>query len=228
MNSPVSTCKELVTDPNLVNNVDLMRYERLHQKGKKLIKSWYRRALVEWDCHPEQSFEPFIYLWISFNAWADCVTEFDYDKKWIQALSIFPEIANTFLELRDDPKSSLSQVSNQFYDLWPIFKAQEIRRNDSQYYGKGTRKEIIEFYFQHKIQYFEPKCWKKHIESGEVLPLDWPHTLATLYRVRCNLFHGEKAVHSEMDRRIVHAAFRVLLYFFNETGYIDHNVGFFR
>jgi len=42
--------------------------------------------------------------------------------------------------------------------------------------------------------------------------LDWAHTLKAIYRVRCNLFHGEKAIHSEIDQKIVLSAFRVLIH----------------
>jgi hypothetical protein len=35
--------------------------------------------------------------------------------------------------------------------------------------------------------------------------------------VRCNLFRGEKAPHSEMDQRIVTAAFGTLIYFIREA-----------
>ena len=52
------------------------------------------------------------------------------------------------------------------------------------------------------------------------MPLDWPHTLEALYRVRCNLFHGEKGLDSEMDALIVSSAFRVLVHFLHDSGYI--------
>jgi hypothetical protein len=45
----------------------------------------------------------------------------------------------------------------------------------------------------------EPQCYLEH----DAVPLDWGHTLAALYRVRCNLFHGEKARSSENDRVVV-------------------------
>jgi hypothetical protein len=38
--------------------------------------------------------------------------------------------------------------------------------------------------------------------------------------VRCNLFHGDKAPHSEIDRVLVHSAFQILVRFFGEWGYM--------
>jgi hypothetical protein len=57
--------------------------------------------------------------------------------------------------------------------------------------------------------------------NADEKPLDWPHTLAALYRIRCNLFHGEKAVNSEMDNLIVSIDFRVLLHFLKEEIFVD-------
>jgi hypothetical protein len=56
--------------------------------------------------------------------------------------------------------------------------------------------------------------------GGEQCPIDWPHTITGIYKVRCNLFHGQKAAHSEMDRHIVAAAFRTLVFFMREAEYL--------
>ena len=56
---------------------------------------------------------------------------------------------------------------------------------------------------------FAPPCYFEH----EQVPLDWGHTLAALYRVRCNLFHDEKARSSENDQLVVGAAYDTLLAF---------------
>lgn len=42
-------------------------------------------------------------------------------------------------------------------------------------------------------------------------------TLPALYRVRCNLFHGEKARSSESDQTVVGAAYATLLAFVDES-----------
>ena len=93
-------------------------------------------------------------------------------------------------------------------------------------YARGEdRSQIIKRYLEdpriENLRHapYEPQCWKRHRDAGEEVPLDWAHTLAVLYRVRCNLFHGEKARHSEMDQRIVYLAFRVLVGFFDRTVY---------
>ena len=73
-----------------------------------------------------------------------------------------------------------------------------------------SRSQRVQSYFDHNLTGFQPSCWRTH-ESRP--PLDWAHTLETLYRVRCNLFHGEKALDSENDREIVRAAYNILALF---------------
>ena len=83
-----------------------------------------------------------------------------------------------------------------------------------------SRCDVRNHYFSSGATKFEPQCWQTHNASGEEAPLDWAHTLAALYRVRCNLFHGEKSAHSEMDQRVVHAALKVLVDFLDEAEYL--------
>lgn len=109
-----------------------------------------------------------------------------------------------------DSELEFNEISSSFSKMWPIFKSQEIRKDGVNYSGPPDRERIIEHYLNAGIKHYEPQCWVRHSDAGENIPLDWPHTLAALYRVRCNLFHGEKAMHSDNDRIIVASAFRVL------------------
>jgi hypothetical protein len=113
--------------------------------------------------------------------------------------------------------------------LWPVFEVQRLRRQgvdlryEDETLTREDRREVVGSYLSHPnadALRFEPQCWRRHRDAGERAPLDWPHTLAALYRVRCNLFHGEKARHSEMDQRIVASGFRVLIQFLDNTDYL--------
>ena len=213
----IDTCPELVNNHELVNQVDLGRYRRLHPDGRSLIRQWFRRAWRNKDSTPEYSFEPFIYTWLAFNGWAACVTNMDTDSRWRKALSITPELYDSFNDLAHNPDSSVYGPAQALYELWPIFKSSEIRHQQAFHRGHIDRKRIVQHYFDAGIEKYEPQCWKKHLEKNEVTPLDWPHTLAVLYRVRCNLFHGEKGIYVEMDRIIVHKAFLVLVHYISES-----------
>ena len=44
--------------------LDFGNYAELHQDGRELIQGWFKQAAEP----SEDKFEPFIYLWIAFNA----------------------------------------------------------------------------------------------------------------------------------------------------------------
>lgn len=201
--------------------VNLSRFRDLHPDGRRLINSWFNRSLQMLDCSPQDSFEPFIFLWIAFNGWASCVTGKDRDSEWIQALSKDETLRADFLRaLRLD--NSLDELSRKFSEMWPIFKAQQIRRARAQTDNPNmTRQAIIQHYLENGIDQYAPRCWIEDRDNLEQPLVDWPHTLAALYRVRNNLFHGEKSTHSEMDQQIVHVSFRVLARFLGESGYFS-------
>jgi len=214
------TCHELVRSRRLARRVRLSRYRELHPDGRELISGWFERAWYMRDCEAEDSFEPFIFTWIAFNGWAACVTGLDRDRDWIDALMLSSTICDDFARLVADRESAVSIHANEFRQLWPIFKAQSIRRHRVRAEHMDNRQAIVEYYLREGIRQFEPQCWARHRDEGSEVPLDWPHTLAALYRVRCNLFHGEKAAHSEMDQLIVSCAFRVLVHFIHSAEYL--------
>ncbi len=227
MDLVVVTCEELIRSGRTTGRADLSRYRVLHKDGKRLITGWFERAWEARHCEPEESFEPFVFAFIALNAWASCVTGFDRDTQWRNALALDPVVGGDFSRLAADPSSSVSVSAREFRRLWPVFQVQDLRPlGIGPVLGGEERREIVDRYLGHPRAgsvRFEPGCWRRHRDAGEEAPLDWPHTLFVLYRVRCNLFHGEKARHSEMDQRIVSAALRVLANFLGSTGYLANN-----
>ena len=194
----------------------LLAHQQLHQEGRQLITSWFHKAWMQRD-DDEAVFESFIFAWFSVNAWAACVTGVDQDADYVRRLARDAGLQKMFANLlRTNP--DFRAVAFAFHSTWPIFKAQEIRRANVFRDGGMSRRDLVNHYFQAGIETFEPACWLTHTDLGEPVPLDWPHTLVAIYRVRNNLFHGEKSAHSEMDRSIVKAAFDTLLLFFRSGG----------
>jgi hypothetical protein len=217
-------CEELIRNPRLTDKVDLSRYRTLHPDGRRLVSGWFQRAWEARNCTPANNFEPFIFAFIALNAWASCVTTFDRDRDWRDALSLDQTLSDDFSRLVDDPSSPVGGPADELRRLWPVLEVQSLRQlRIGPGMSGGKRQEIVNRYLGHpragRLR-FEPRCWKRHRDTDEEVPLDWPHTLAVLYRVRCNRFHGEKARHSEMDQRIVYLAFCVLVGFFGDTGYL--------
>lgn len=158
-------------------------------------------------------FESFIFAWFSVNAWAACVTDLDRDSEYIKRLQRDAALQQIFKDLIA-VDSAFAEAASKFQSMWPVFKAQRIRRSNVQAEQGLTRAKTVQHYFDMGVVDFDPDCWKVHHDAGEVVPLDWAHTLQTIYRVRCNLFHGEKSAHSEMGRALVLAAFNILVMFF--------------
>lgn len=212
-------CTELLRNHRLRNRFDPHRFEMLHPDGRRLIRDWFQRAWQEHECAPEQSFEPFIFCWIALNGWAACCTGLDQDRQWLDALIDNLQLCTDFdAALQEYPL--LRQSAHDFRSLWPVFQAQELRRLHITRYWHQDRQQTVEHYLQGGAKSYAPECWERHLGDGEEVPLDWPHILAALYRVRCNLFHGDKAPHSEIDSALVSTGFRTLAHFLSRSGYL--------
>jgi hypothetical protein len=196
---------------------DFQRFDYLHLDGKRLIKSWFKRAQRHRVNDYRRNFEAFIFAWISFNGWSASVTGEDVDRRWIGSLSLSVDLQQSFEFLMTSGKSSFAESARAFHDLWPVFGVRQIRRMNLQWHGIQGRKEIVNHYLSSGLTACEPRCGIRHLDEGEMIPLDWAHTLAALYRIRNNLFHGEKAPYSENDQQMVRAALLVLIAFMQEA-----------
>ena len=192
--------------------VDFRRFEMLHPDGQRLVRGWFKKA-HDAMTEDDECFEAFIFAWFAVNGWAACVTGKDRDADYIRALQHSTELAEKYQALLQDDRK-FAVAAWKFRKFWPIFRAQDIRRAGHRSPAASDRPAVVQHYFDCHLRVFEPRCWKSHQEAGEDVPLDWPHALAAIYRVRCNLFHGEKSAHSEMDREIVGTALLVLVTFF--------------
>src|SRR5262245_57209145 len=191
------TCQELKASRPMKH--DFGRYDVLHPEGRRLISGWFERAWQARECKDEDSFEPFIFTWFAVNGWAACVTGVDQDQKYLKALMSDQTMCQDFARLFSDSGAPFRSYAADFAWLWPIFEVKDLRQRRINGIQSGGRDTIVRSYLAEGAGKYQPQCWKRHRDAGEQVPLDWPHTLAAIYRVRCNLFHGEKAAHSEMD-----------------------------
>jgi hypothetical protein len=201
---------ERYRERDLGANVHFGLYDHVAQPLRTLVASWLKRADRE-----EDVFERFIFTYIAFNAWAAAVSEFDDDAKWRTALAQSDEVNDRFVQNRYDPEFCNAIV--EFAKSWPIFVAKDLRRRNIQrapLEGR-PRAEVVELLRRNNVE-CAPACWFKHREEGSETA-DWPHTLDAIYRVRCNLFHGEKGADFKSDREIVSAACAVLLPFVRDV-----------
>jgi hypothetical protein len=137
-------CEELVGNPRLAGRADRSRYWTLHPEGRRLVSGWFERAWEVRDCVPEDSFEPYIFAFVAFNAWASCVTALDKDREWMDALSLDQALAEDFSMIIANHTSPLDQFAQELRQLWPIFEVQSLRRLGIDTYARGEdRWEIV-------------------------------------------------------------------------------------
>lgn len=198
-------------------SVDFGRMERLAAEAKELIVGWATRARTaqvsrEPTLHDRgRAFEGFIFLWIAFNAWGACVTDQDSDSVILRLLAADGKLRKRFEEMLSyEEDVTFRRAVERFVRLHPIFETKRLRERSIAFDARvpTSRRDRVRFYREHGVDDFEPLCW----DEGH-WPGDWPHVLWAAYRVRNNLFHGEKSVGSEADAEIVDAAFQTLFLF---------------
>jgi hypothetical protein len=214
------TCPEIVKPNRTYMPVDLNRYSSLHPEGRLLISTWFQRAWQKRDCQMDGAFEPFIFVWFAFNGWAACVTDQDNDRGIINTLAADARINSDFAQVIHENEDINQTVSN-FFKLLPIFDVKTLRRLGIFKIRTESRQELVNYYLANGANEFEPKCWQRHKDMGEAIPVDWGHFINAVYKVRCNLFHGLKAPQSEMDQVIVHSSYLALIKFLNKVDYIN-------
>jgi len=194
-------------------------FERFNQNEEvnHLVITWFIDAREMRNCQYPNCFDAFTTLWRAFNGWAECISEQKQDRRWLDSLMLNQQLQERFNQLlaHDD---QFRIIADSFMTQWPIFEASAIHNSGIPWF-KGDRPEVVAYYLENEIP-FAPPCWKNHRDNSENVPLDWPHTLATLYRVRNNLIHGGKAK-NEANHQIVSSAFHVLLSFLDNSGFFE-------
>jgi hypothetical protein len=195
------------------------RFRELSPDGRRLIQRWARdagRALPPSTASEPaaptsldrraNSFEAFIYSWISFNGWASCCLEDERDNILVQVLGSDRSLSDTFDDLvRNDMQ--VARALQRFHVLWPIFRTTDVRNGHLPGEPRPIRVRRYAASFPRAVR--APNCHLRHVDGD--LPADWGHALAALYRVRCNLFHGTKSAFGIDDREIVDSAAGVLV-----------------
>jgi hypothetical protein len=190
-------------------------FRALPESARTLITSWSGRAVRELD-RPgrpsSRSSEAFIYAWIAFNGWASCCFGIEEeDAELLRHVRSESRLRRVFDDLRS-PEGTLAEPVRSFAAMWPVFQATEVRKTHDlamAAYARGGRSSLIKHYLEfHPGAKREPNCHSRHPKGIEP---DWFHTLPVLYRVRNNLFHGNKSAYSNIDSDVVMAAAAVLV-----------------
>lgn len=191
------------------------------QNGQ-VVRHWFQRGWEMRNAAREECFEPFIFTWIAINAWGECVTNQEKDDDWVRSLSLDSELNRQFTGYLDDPINQGRESADLFRGYWPIPRVQAWRRYPGQYPQSNTVHDRARFFSQKNIP-CAPKCALQHFDAGQEIPLDWEHFLPSVYRVRCNLFHGEKSPYDPGDAIIVQTSFLSLVKFMKTLDYFSRD-----
>lgn len=195
-------------NPNIQGfEVDRGLYVHPRPGAKALIRRWVKEARRSY--RDRQHFEAFIYAWIGFNAWASCCCSGIERDSWMLHMLMLDEGLNADFE-HLMTVGSLGKAARHFANQWPIFKASALSDESHHAVSDTTqRTDVVQIYARQRPPVERaPGCLDRHEDQ---VPADWPHTLAALYRVRNNLFHGQKANFRPRDAAIVKDAVAVLL-----------------
>jgi hypothetical protein len=186
--------------------VDPGCFQLLHADGRRLITDWISRSEAE---QSRESFEAFIYAWIGFNGWASCCCGgVERDIALVYVMTLDRRLTENFDRLMT--RSDFNDAARVFSSLWPIFRVSDLPENVRRDRPSGDRNSVTSYYQSRCPDAGRaPECHLRH-ESTPMEP-DWGHTLVALYRVRCNLFHGQKSGAGHEDRVILEAAVDVLV-----------------
>jgi hypothetical protein len=185
--------------------VDVGRFLGLHPDGQNLVRGWIEKAAKS---KPGDEFEAFIYAWIGLNGWASCCCAEDRDNAQLHMMTLDDRLTRNYARITRDV--AVRDAAERFASYWPIFRVSDldesIRRNRPNH---GSRADVVAYYDKSNAQaQRSPEC---HLNHPGQIKADWSHTLQALYRVRCNLFHGQKSGAGKEDRDIVVAAAGVLI-----------------
>jgi hypothetical protein len=198
-----------------MNDLDVNRFGRLHDDGRRLIKGWMRHAKQRMSKGDGGCFEAFIFCWIAFNGWYSCVTGDDTDFVALGKLSDSTKLKDLFQAMREED-AGFARATKAFKDKWPVVDVQKLRKLTEKIEGPGDNK--LAWARMHSDLLYElrvsPRLNDNPRWEQEGFEETWKNTVWALYKVRCNLFHGDKAASSENDRTMVASALAVLFPFF--------------
>lgn len=141
-------------------------------------------------------FSSFVIRWMGFNGWMECVTGADTDAAMIRALSNHQRLSDAYDSIMQNYPEFRGQVEH-FADMWPVLDVRDVRKKlGRDAFIRFSREELMEQVIQQGVK-LQPVGW-----VGGNIPT-WSQLLSTIYRVRCNLFHGSKSPQNFRDHELV-------------------------
>ena len=152
------------------------------------MKNNAKEIIFKWyDRSRLDYFDQYINLFIAYNAWFKKVTEVSKDREAITALKSRSGIWQQYI--RGETMQNLTPYMSEIVELTDQRPLQNLTHNGS----------------------VDPH-WNGVVENTH----DWESLIEYWYRVRCNLFHGEKSPEEDRESKIVELAYKSLNEFMSE------------
>lgn len=179
---------------------DFQRFRALRPEARGVVFS-----LLEQSRGAENPFERFMFLWMSFNGWLNCVTNGENDARMVEELATDLSLITAFERLVLGGEDA--DIIHEFASWWPIFDVKSIRKiiGVDAMYRHPSRSGFYDAFGAEKKIKRRPLLWTPGHRPR------WDDVIWSIYQVRCNLFHGDKASSNLGDVEIVRLAHQVLL-----------------
>ncbi|MBU4332492.1 hypothetical protein KKD20_05225 [Patescibacteria group bacterium] len=146
---------------------------------RELIRRWFEKSKEE-----ENSFDGFISLWISFNAFYAAEHLLESERQ--QLRNIYDEYKDSFVGLVDNHSETFQEFKH-YIEIKPV--------------NTGFIQDL-----RYPVE--KEKHKKRYQNLGSLCEY-----LDCVYQVRCNLFHGGKNLEDGQDQEIVSRAYNSLAVF---------------
>jgi hypothetical protein len=205
------------------------RIDRSHFQPEfwRFADPWVKRAENCVRLRSDHHFEGMIFLWVVLNSWiTQAVTNEDrsHEDRYLVGVMAADPLLNAEFERARRRDRSFRAMTESFASLWPIFKVRTLQKYGIEAWHLDDDREEYVRRVLHRPDGrpshtdMAPRCFEKHARgelprsetSWHGVPITWAHTIAAIYMVRCNLFHGGKDYQSAAHREIASLAFRIL------------------
>lgn len=151
---------------------------------------------------------------MGFNGWMEAVTGATTDKAMIDALADNRRATDAYCRLLADDAEFQEAVSD-FAVLFPVLDLRDVRKKlGRDVFARWHGDELLDRCDRRGVNR-APEGWV----DGDVPT--WPQMLRTIYKIRCNLFHGGKSPDNQRDRDLVRHAHTVLRGYIEGSGCFD-------
>jgi hypothetical protein len=200
---------------------------RVQPEFWRFADPWLKRAQNRIRSPGDDHFERLIFLWVVFNSWiTQAVSNEDrsHEDRYLVGVLASDPLLNSEFERARRKDRRFRELTDSFASRWPIFKVRTLQKYVIEAWHLGDDREEYVRRVLHRSDGrpthadMAPRCFEKHVRgelprSGTLwhgVPVTWSHTIAAIYMVRCNLFHGGKDYQSPAHREIARLAFLIL------------------